>query len=150
MSFFIYENWQAGPHKVVIHHSSSGHCNEGTGRSRGTFDPKNGAWHGPYPSLENARRKSRQKRGASFKRNSLNECCASTADPIEVIAISEALERLKQEDQIGAELVKLRYFAGLSMEEAGKAMGFSRAAAYRHWDFAKAWLQCELADLIGS
>ncbi len=58
MSFFIYENWQAGPHKVVIHHGSCGHCNDGTGRSRGNYDRSHGDWRGPFSSLDEARRTS--------------------------------------------------------------------------------------------
>lgn len=69
-----------------------------------------------------------------------------TAKPHEVLAVHEALDRLAEEDQVGAELVKLRYFAGLSVEEAGNALDLSRANAYRHWKFARAWLQCELQD----
>jgi DNA-directed RNA polymerase specialized sigma24 family protein len=66
------------------------------------------------------------------------------AKPHEVLAIDEALDRLREEDKTAAEIVKLRYFAGLSIEEAAGAIGLSRANAYRHWSFARAWLQCDL------
>lgn len=55
MSFFIYENWQAGPHKAVIHFGSCGFCNEGKGIAGG-YDPNHAHWHGPYPTLDNARK----------------------------------------------------------------------------------------------
>ena len=54
MSFYIYENWQAGPHKAVIHHGSCAHCNNGIGRD-GSYDPNNAKWHGPFQSLSKAR-----------------------------------------------------------------------------------------------
>ena len=48
MTFWIYENWQAGPHKAVIHHGDCGFCNDGGGQSNGDYDPTHGTWHGPY------------------------------------------------------------------------------------------------------
>ena len=48
--FYIYENWQAGPHKAIIHRGSCGHCKDGHG-SAGGSDPKHGKWHGPYATL---------------------------------------------------------------------------------------------------
>lgn len=97
--------------------------------------------------VESARRKSRLKHGGDRERVELEDCEISmTAEPHEVLAVDEALERLAAEDNMGAEMVKLRYFAGLSVEEAGKALGLSRASAYRHWTFARAWLQCDLSS----
>ena len=58
------------------------------------------------------------------------------------LALDEALTRLAHEDPRAAEVVKLRFFAGLSVEEAGRALGISRAHAYRHWTYARAWLRC--------
>lgn len=55
MKFYIYENWQAGPHKAVIHRGSCGYCNNGKGRAGG-YDPSHAEWHGPFKSLEEARR----------------------------------------------------------------------------------------------
>jgi hypothetical protein len=51
--FHVYENWRARGHKAVIHRDSCGHCNNGHGTSGGT-DPKNGQWHGPFPTLQQA------------------------------------------------------------------------------------------------
>ncbi|TWU30334.1 ECF-type sigma factor [Bythopirellula polymerisocia] len=97
--------------------------------------------------VENARRKSRHKHGGERDRVDLENCdIAMSARPHEVLAISEALDRLSEEDQLAGEIVKLRYFAGLSVEEAGNALDLSRANSYRHWSFARAWLQCELSD----
>jgi len=53
MELYIYEDWQAGPHKAVIHHTSCGFCNEGHGRD-GEFDPAHAKWHGPFDSLSKA------------------------------------------------------------------------------------------------
>jgi len=54
MRFYIYENWQAGPHKAVIHQGSCGHCNEGAGRAGG-YDPRHAQWHGPFETIQEAR-----------------------------------------------------------------------------------------------
>jgi hypothetical protein len=54
VDFFVYENWQAGPHKAVLHRSSCGQCNHGKGRPAG-HDPGHASWHGPYPTLGDAR-----------------------------------------------------------------------------------------------
>ena len=54
MAFYIYENWQAGPRKAVIHHGSCGYCNSGNGRAGG-YDPAHAEWHGPFANLLDAR-----------------------------------------------------------------------------------------------
>ncbi len=54
MAYYIYENWQAGPHKTVIHNGTCGHCKDGKGKAEG-YDPNHAQWHGPFPTLENAR-----------------------------------------------------------------------------------------------
>jgi RNA polymerase sigma factor (TIGR02999 family) len=95
--------------------------------------------------VENARRRGRQKRGGGRARVELLEADLAVDDPPdEVLAVNEALERLAAEDPQAAELVKLRYFAGLSVEEAAQALGLSRATAYRHWTYARAWVRCEV------
>ena len=70
----------------------------------------------------------------------------SDSPPDELLAIHEALERLEREDRPAAELVKLRYFAGLSLTEAGAALGLSRTTAYEQWSYARAWLRCALGE----
>lgn len=64
----------------------------------------------------------------------------------DVLALDEALTRLAATDAVKAELVKLRYFAGLSLEEAASVLGISRATASRYWSYARAWLINELEE----
>jgi DNA-directed RNA polymerase specialized sigma24 family protein len=69
---------------------------------------------------------------------------ATKASPDQLIAVDDALAKLACEDQTAARLVQLRYFVGLTVEEAGKVLGVSTATAYRHWKYARAWLHSEL------
>ena len=95
--------------------------------------------------VENARRQGREKHGGRRVRTGLLDLdLAVNTPPHEVLAVDEALARLAAEDSRAAELVKLRYFAGLSVEEAAEALGISRATAYRHWTYARAWVRCEI------
>jgi RNA polymerase sigma factor (TIGR02999 family) len=95
--------------------------------------------------IENARRKGRIKHGGDQSRIELTGHIAATQQsPESLLAIDEALERLSQEDALAAELVKLGYYAGLSVEQAAELLEMSRATAYRHWSYARAWLWCEL------
>ncbi len=96
--------------------------------------------------VESARRKARLKHGGGFRKRDLDEADAiAISDPTDLIALDEALEKLAQADQVKADLVKLRYFAGLTVEQAGKLLGISRATADRYWAFARAWLLKEMA-----
>lgn len=95
--------------------------------------------------VDNARRKNSLKRGGDLERQPLEEVAAQpTTSPDEVLAISEALEKLAHEEPEKAELVKLRYFAGLTLPEIAELLGISRATASRHWTYAKAWLFDEI------
>jgi RNA polymerase sigma factor (TIGR02999 family) len=95
--------------------------------------------------VDNARRKRSLKRGGQFQRLDLDGVQISGKDSTEeVLAVSEALQKLADHDANKAELVKLRYFAGFSVQEAADALGISQATAERHWQYAKAWLYCEL------
>jgi RNA polymerase sigma factor (TIGR02999 family) len=95
--------------------------------------------------VENARRKKRRKRGGDIRRVELEEAEApARSDDLE--ALDEALDLLAREDPPKAELVKLRFFAGLSVEEAGRCLGISRATADRWWAYARAWLYEHLQD----
>jgi RNA polymerase sigma factor (TIGR02999 family) len=95
--------------------------------------------------VETARRRKRWKRGGDRARAELLEADLAVDDPPdEILAVDEALARLAAEDAQAAELVKLRYFAGLSVEEAAQSLGLSRATAYRHWTYARAWVRCEV------
>ncbi len=64
--------------------------------------------------------------------------------PDQVLAIDEALSRLSHEDATAADVVKLRYFAGMSVAEAAQALGIHRATAHRHWAYARAWIRADL------
>jgi RNA polymerase sigma factor (TIGR02999 family) len=96
--------------------------------------------------VENARRKHRHKHGGGRRRVSLGELPATARLPEDVLVLDEALTRLAAEDPAAAELVKLRFYAGLSVEEAADALTISRAQGYRHWNYARAWLRCALED----
>jgi RNA polymerase sigma factor (TIGR02999 family) len=95
--------------------------------------------------IESARRKGRLKRGGDRERVDLDAAdVASMAAPDELLVIDEAIAKLALEDPRAAQLVRLRYFAGLSVEEAAEMSGLSRSSAYEHWSYARAWLHCEL------
>jgi RNA polymerase sigma factor (TIGR02999 family) len=95
--------------------------------------------------VENARRKSRLKRGGGLERVSLNDVEPSVAPtPEEILALDEALTRFAAEEPEAARVVELRYFAGCSIDEAAEILKISRATANRHWAYARAWLRCEL------
>jgi RNA polymerase sigma factor (TIGR02999 family) len=91
--------------------------------------------------IENARHKKRIKHGGGRKRVELIEGLAPVESAVDdVIAFDEALEQLGEVDREAAELVKLRYFAGLTTEEAAGTLGVSVRSAYRSWAFARVWL----------
>ncbi|HZT82945.1 MAG TPA: ECF-type sigma factor [Gemmataceae bacterium] len=96
--------------------------------------------------VENARHKSRQKHGGGRRRVSLNDVPAVERTPEDVLTLDDALARLAAEDPAAAELVKLRFYAGFSVEEAAEALAISRAQGYRQWNCARAWLRCALED----
>jgi RNA polymerase sigma factor (TIGR02999 family) len=91
--------------------------------------------------VEQARRKGRQKRGGDWQRYDLGVNEPGTEGPhTDILAVDEALTQFAQEHPEKAELVKLRYFAGLTLPEAAAALGCSAATAQRHWRYARAWL----------
>ncbi len=91
--------------------------------------------------VENARRKQRQKHGGDFKRVPLEDLAGPADTPFDdLLALSDALELLTEEDPVKARLVELRYFAGLSVVDAARCLGISRATADRYWAYARAWL----------
>jgi RNA polymerase sigma factor (TIGR02999 family) len=97
--------------------------------------------------VESARRKARLKHGGGRERREIDEADAiAISDPIDLIALDEALEKLSVEDKVKADLVKLRYFAGLTAEQAGRVLGISRATADRYWTFARSWLYNEMSE----
>jgi RNA polymerase sigma factor (TIGR02999 family) len=95
--------------------------------------------------VEKARHRRRQKHGGGACQVPLDENdWVTVTSPDQLLAVDEALARLAQEDAIAAEVVKLRYFAGMSVEEAAQAFGIHRATAHRHWTYARAWIRAEL------
>ena len=95
--------------------------------------------------VDHARARGSAKRGGTLKRLDIDAVdLATKAAPVELLAIDDALAKLAREDPSAAKLVELRYFAGLTVDEAGKALGMSTATAYRHWNYARAWLHGEL------
>jgi RNA polymerase sigma factor (TIGR02999 family) len=91
--------------------------------------------------VDNARRKSRVKRGGGLERVNLDKVQLTLDEKSdELLALDEALIELAEKHPQKAHLVKLRYFAGLTIEEAAQAMGISTATADRHWAYARAWL----------
>jgi len=99
--------------------------------------------------IEHARRYQALKNGGEHQRVELDDdlplMALPCADPGDLLALDEALNLLSKEDPDKAELVKLLYFAGLNLDEAGAALGISRSAAHRHWVFAKTWLYNAIA-----
>ncbi len=91
--------------------------------------------------VEAARRKKAAKHGGGLRRQDANDLPIA-APPVDddLVALDEALTRFAQVEPQKAELVKLRYFAGLTIEEAAEALGISPATAKRHWAYSKAWL----------
>jgi RNA polymerase sigma factor (TIGR02999 family) len=93
--------------------------------------------------VDGARAKLAEKRGGGHAREPLEDVAAAPRDE-EVLALHEALEKLAGEDPLKAQLVELRYFAGLTGDQAAAVLGISPSAADRHWAFARAWLQAEV------
>jgi RNA polymerase sigma factor (TIGR02999 family) len=95
--------------------------------------------------IDRAREKHSQKRGGGRKRMDIDALdLATRATPDQLLALNDALSKLAREDRAAARLVELRYFAGLTVEQAGKVLRISTATAYRHWKYARAWLHSEL------
>jgi len=91
--------------------------------------------------VENARRKKSAKRGGGHLRIDLDSVAAAAEEKSdELIALDEALIKLAAQDSMKANLVKLRFFTGLSIDQAAEVLGISRATAIRHWSFARAWV----------
>jgi RNA polymerase sigma factor (TIGR02999 family) len=97
--------------------------------------------------IEQARRKGSLRRGGGQQRLCLDDVQLAMDTPADdLLAIDEALDKLAAEDPAKAELVKLRFFAGLTVAEAGKLLGMSERSVKRHWAFARAWLYQELTE----
>src|SRR4051812_18926453 len=94
--------------------------------------------------VDNARRKLAGVHGGGQTRVELSEGdWLSRATPDEIVALDDSLARFTEDDPPAAEVVKLRLFAGMSIDEAAQSLGISRTSAYRHWAYARAWLLAE-------
>jgi RNA polymerase sigma factor (TIGR02999 family) len=95
--------------------------------------------------VDAARSKNTLKRGGEFERQDI-EMAAPDDDAFNVLAVDEALQALAAEDTVKAELVKLRFFGGLTLVECAAALEISTATADRYWHYARAWLTARLCD----
>ena len=97
--------------------------------------------------VENWRKKQTLRAGGTHNRVPLDEIQAATSErEADLVALDEALERLEKLDKTKAELVKLRYFAGLTIPQAASALSISVTTANRYWSYARAWLHEELTS----
>jgi RNA polymerase sigma factor (TIGR02999 family) len=93
--------------------------------------------------IDRARHRRAEKRGGGRRRHGLDDLAAVAPDE-ELLALDEALHQLATRDPVKARLVELRYFAGLTGEQAAEALGISPSTADRYWAYARAWLRAEL------
>ena len=95
--------------------------------------------------IDNARRKRAERHGGNVQRVDMNDLeLPAGMDDKQLLAVHEALDRLATHDSVKAELVKLRYFVGLTIEEAARILGISAPTAKRYWTYARAWLYREI------
>jgi RNA polymerase sigma factor (TIGR02999 family) len=100
--------------------------------------------------IDRARRRNSHRHGGDQQRVDLEAVeIAAPDDDEQLLAVNEALEKLAAQDKLKAELVKLRYFAGLTIEEAAQVLRISEPTAKRYWTFAKAWLHREIETSAG-
>jgi RNA polymerase sigma factor (TIGR02999 family) len=91
--------------------------------------------------VDSARRHRSQKRGGGHERIDLPELAGVAQDhPLDLVALDDALQKLEAQHPQKAQVVKLRFFAGCTLEETAQMLGISRATAQRHWAYARAWL----------
>ena len=100
--------------------------------------------------IERARRKGAGKRGGNWQRIDLDKVeIAAEADDDTLLLVNEALEKLAQEDASAAEIAKLRFFGGLTLEEAAQVLGVTERTANRYWAFARVWLFDAMRQTLG-
>lgn len=98
--------------------------------------------------IENARRKKRIKHGGELNRVDIDLADLPTnMSNNELIALDVALQKLQEEDPVKARLVTLRYFGGMTIEQASEVLGISRVTAHRYWQYARAWLHQQVTQL---
>lgn len=101
--------------------------------------------------VEQARRKCGPKAGGKYRRVELSDADPGVIGPhIDILALHEALQKLEAEDPRAAELVKLRFFAGLTRQQAADSLGVSIATADNDWAYAKGWLRVEVSGATGT
>jgi RNA polymerase sigma factor (TIGR02999 family) len=97
--------------------------------------------------IDNARRKAASKRGGDFQRIELaNVQSLERPEEVDLLALDDALRKLELEQPEKAQIVKLKFFAGCTLEETADMLGISRATAQRHWAYARAWLFGQISD----
>ena len=100
--------------------------------------------------VDAARTRGARKRGGAWKRIDLNRVDpVGQAAPDDLLELDDTLDKLARQDPQAAQLIKLRFFAGLSIEQASESLGLSRTTAYERWAFARAWLYSELKNPSG-
>jgi len=100
--------------------------------------------------IERARRKGAGKRGGNWQRIDLDKVdIAAEADDDTLLLVNEALEKLAREDANAAEIAKLRFFGGLTLDEAAQVLGVTERTANRYWAFARVWLFDEMRKALG-
>jgi RNA polymerase sigma factor (sigma-70 family) len=133
--------------RSVVGESVTGECNPPT---TSAFDSRGHFFAAAAEAMrrilvENARRKAAEKHGGELRRQELDEVqVAAPAPSEEVLAVHEALDRLQERDPIAAQLVKLRYFSGLTLREAAAVMDLPPRSADRVWVYARTWLHREM------
>jgi RNA polymerase sigma factor (TIGR02999 family) len=101
--------------------------------------------------VENARRRKRIKHGGDLERVEFEMTSLPTRmSSDELLALDEALEKLKQQDPVKAQLVTLRYFGGMTIEQASEVLGISRVTAHRYWTYSRAWLHRQITGSAGA
>ena len=96
--------------------------------------------------IDQARTKRSQKRGGAQQRHNIDEVDIAAPEPtIDLLTLNEVLARFEKIDELKARLVKLRYFAGLTIPQAAEVLGISTTSADRYWAYARAWLHAELS-----
>jgi RNA polymerase sigma factor (TIGR02999 family) len=101
--------------------------------------------------VENSRRKRSRKHGGGLRRQDAEEVQLTVPEPVEdLLALDEALNKLAEKDRLKADLVKLRYFAGMTIKEAADVLGISAATAKRHWTYTRAWIYREITGGTGA
>jgi RNA polymerase sigma factor (TIGR02999 family) len=97
--------------------------------------------------VEQARKKQSQRRGGDWKQHPLEDLEIAVPEPsVDLLAVNEALSKFERIDPVAAQLVKLRYYAGLTIPQAAAALSISSTTADRYWAYARAWLHAELAQ----